>query len=182
MSEIASAAGAVRFGEQWLNQYQIGYGDFDDEDRSALREFSLLWSIFETQALLGDMRIEAMISYVDEFAKVAESAGKTLQVAPFIPHLTYFRNQFVDDKRSSTNELFDSLSFAKTEHRHLVSHALIKLNEETPELVKGLLIIVHSLRESLFRSLKWQRCSKKQRDDLYHASKVLMKATDLARP
>ncbi len=174
-------AGAVRFGEQWLNQYQIGYSDFDDEDRSALREFSLLWSIFETQAMLGDMRIEAMVSYIDEFAKVAESEGKPLQVAPFIPHLTYFRGQFVDDASSSTNDVFDSLSFQQSEHKDLVSHALIKLNDDTPELVKALLIIVHNLRESLFRSLKWQRCSKKQRDDLYHASKVLMKATDLAR-
>ncbi len=141
----------------------------------------MLWSIFETQALLGDMCIDAMVGYIDEFAKVAESEGKALQVAPFIPHLTYFRGQFVDDDHSSTNDVFASLSIEQSEHRELVSHALIKLNDETPELVKALLIIVHSLRESLFRSLKWQRCSKKQRDDLYHASKVLMKATDLAR-
>lgn len=171
---------AVRFGEQWLNQHQIGYVDFDDEDRSALREFSLLWSIFEMQTLLGDMRVETMTSYVDELAKVAESGGKTLQVAPFIPHLTYFRNQLIEINTSSPNDLFESLTFEQNEHRDLVSHALITLNDETPELVKALLIIVYSLRDSLFRGLKWQPCPKKQRDDLYHASKVLMKAVDLS--
>ncbi len=140
----------------------------------------MLWSVFEMQALMGDMRIEAMINYVDEFARLAESGSKTLQVAPFIPHLTYFRQQFVDEDHSTTNDLFDSLNFQQNGHKDLVSHALIKLNDDTPELIKALLIIVHSLRDNLFRGLKWQRCPKKQRDDLYHASKVLMKAVDLA--
>lgn len=182
MGDIASAAGADLFGERWLVQHQTGYVDFDDEDKSALREFSLLWSIFEMQAVLGDMRVEAMIGYVDEFANAAESSFKPLQVSPFIPHLTYFRNQLVDNDRSTTNDVFDSLNFQRNEHKDLVSHALIKLNDNTPELVKALLIIVHCLRDKLFRGLKWQRCPKKQRDDLYHASKVLMKAVDLARP
>ncbi|MEZ5934320.1 MAG: hypothetical protein R3F54_20750 [Alphaproteobacteria bacterium] len=164
-----------------MNQHQIGYAHLDEEDRAAIREFSLLWSVFELQALLGDGSVEAMIGYSDELAKLAEQEGHGLLVAPFIPHLTYFRRQFVDDRRSSTNELFDQINFARSEHRQLVSRALITLRDETPELVKALLIIVHRLRDSLFRGLKWQRCSKKQRDDLYHASKILMKATDLAR-
>lgn len=172
----------AQFGEQWLNQHQIGYADFDDEDRSALREFSLLWLIFEMQVLSGDVRVEAIVGYVDELAKVANMDGRTLQVAPFIPHLTYFRDQFVDDDYLMTNDLFDRLSFEQSRHRELVSHALIKLNDETPELVKALLIIVRNLRDSLFRGMKWQRCARKQRNDLYHASKVLMKAVDLARP
>jgi|GEM_PF-4116209 len=171
----------AQFGEQWLKQHQIGYADFDDEDRSAVREFSLIWSVFEFQALLGDGRVDAMIAYVDELAKIAESDDHALLVAPFIPHLTYFRSQFVDDERSTTNELFDKIKFERGEHKELVSHALITLRDETPELVKALLIIVHHLRDSLFRGLKWQRCNKKQRDDLYHASKVLMKATDIAQ-
>lgn len=181
VSAIAQAATTVRFGEQWLNQHQIGYADFDEEDRSAVREFSLIWSVFELQALLGDARVEAMIAYVDELARIAESDDHTLLVAPFIPHLTYFREQFVDDQRSTTNDAFKKLKFERSKHEALVSHALITLRDETPELVKALLIIVHSLRDSLFRGLKWQHCSQKRRDDLYHAAKVLMKATDIAR-
>ena len=182
MSAIAQAAATVRFGEQWLNQHQIGYADFDEDDRSAIREFSLIWSVFEFQALLGDARVEAVIAYVDELARIAESDDHALLVAPFIPHLTYFRSQFVDEERSSTNEVFEKIKFEQKEHKDLVSRALITLRDETPELVKALLIIVHSLRDTLFRGLKWQRCRKKQRDDLYHAAKILMKATDIASP
>jgi hypothetical protein len=178
---IDHAAKTFRFGEQWLSQHQIGYAGLDEEDRAAIREFALLWSVFELQALLGDGSVEAMIAYADELATLAETEGHALLVAPFIPHLTYFRSQFVDTSRSSTSALFDQIEFQRAEHKQLVSHALITLRDQTPELVKALLIIVHRLRGSLFRGLKWQRCSKKQRDDLYHASKILMKATDLAR-
>ena len=181
MSEIASAAQRVRFGEQWLNQHQVGYAELDDEDRSAIREFSLIWSVFEMQALLGDGRVDAMVNYVDELAKTVEEGSNALLVAPFIPHLTHFRGQFVDGERSATNEVFDRIRFQRAEHKDLVSHALVTLRDETPELVKALLIVVHCLRDSLFRGLKWRRCYKKQRDDLYHAAKILMKATDLAK-
>lgn len=179
---MASMAVSPRFGEQWLNQHQLGYVDLDGEDRTAMREFALLWSIFELQALFGDSRVEAMIGYVDEFANVAKTDCKKLLAAPFIPHLTYFREQFVDAERLSTNDLFESMQFQESDHKELVSHALIKLNDETPELIKALLIIVHRFRDGLFRGLKWYPCSKKQRDDLYHASKILMKAADISMP
>jgi len=168
-----------RFGEQWLNQHQVGYAALDGDDRTALREFALLWSVFESQTLFGDSRVESMIDYVDELTKADQ---KSLLTAPFIPHLTYFRDQFVDSKHSSTNELFETLKFNDNNLKELVSQALIKLNEETPELIKALLIIVHQLRNNLFRSLKWRPCNQKQRDQLYHASKILMKAVDISRP
>lgn len=180
MSNIPSAAKLVRFGEQWLKQHQVGYADLDEEDRSAIREFSLIWSVFEMQVLLGDARVDAMINYIDELVKTLDEDSKALLVAPFIPHLTYFRDQFVDTEQSSTNQVFDKIRFERIEHKELVSHVLIKLSHDTPELVKALFIIVHCLRDSLFRGLKWRRCSKKQRDDLYHAAKVLMKATDMS--
>jgi len=163
-----------------LKQHQVGYADLDDEDRVAIREFSLIWSVFEMQALLGNAGVAAMTNYIDELVKTIDQDSKALLVAPFIPHLTYFRDQLVDDERSVTNEGFDKIRFQRSEHKELVSHALVTLRDETPELVKALLIIVHCLRDNLFRGLKWRRCNKKQRDDLYHASKVLMKATDMA--
>lgn len=182
MRTIASAAQSARFGEQWLSQQQLGYADLDDEDRSAIREFALLWSIFEMQKLFGDGRIAAMIEYVDELAKFAEADQRKLLTAPFIPHLTHFRDQFIDTEHGTVNEAFEAMKFENAQQRRLVSHALIKLNDETPELIKALLIIVHHIRDSLFRGLKWHHCGKKQRDDLYHASKILMKATDISSP
>ena len=177
--EIATIAIAPRFGEQWLNQHQIGYANLDQDDRDAIREFALLWQIFEFQSLFGNDSVDALFDYVDEFAKEAEDESRVLLTAPFIPHLAYFRDQFVDAERSSTNAAFEKLNIQQSEHRGLVSHALIKLDDETPELVKALLIIVHRLRDSLFRGLKWHESDKKRRDDLYHASKVLMKAFDV---
>ncbi|MEM7042637.1 MAG: hypothetical protein AAF543_07485 [Pseudomonadota bacterium] len=163
-----------------MNQHQIGYAGLDRDDRTAIREFALLWSIFESQALFGDSRAEAMINYVDDVAKVAEVEDRRLLTAPFIPHLTYFRDQFIDADRTSTNDLFETLAFRDETHKALVRHALVKLNDETPELVKALLIIVHRLRDNLFRGLKWRKICEKQQDDLYHASKILMKAVDMS--
>lgn len=142
----------------------------------------MLWSIFEMQKLFGDGRIAAMISYVDELAKFAEADQRKLLTAPFIPHLAYFRDQFVDIEQGTVNEAFDAIKFESEQQKQLVSHALIKLNDETPELIKALLIIVHHIRDSLFRGLRWRHCGRKQRDDLYHASKILMKATDISTP
>lgn len=181
VSEIATAAIAPRFGEQWLNQHQTGYAGLDEDDRDTIREFTLLWTIFELQALFGDSRVAAMINYVDEFAKIAADESRKILTAPFIPHLAYFRDQFVDADRASTNAVFDSLNFREPAHKDLVSKILVKPSDETPELIKALLIIVDRLRDNLFRGLKWQRCNSKQRDDLYHASKVLMKAVDISK-
>ena len=176
-----SVTNPPRFGEQWLNQHQVGYVDLDEDDRTAIREFALLWSIFEVQALFGKSGVKAIVDYIDDLAKTAELEERKLLTAPFIPHLSYFREQYVSDDGASTNDLFRELRFENDNHTELVSHALIKLSDETPELTKALLIITHQLRSNLFRSMKWQRCSKKQRDDLYHASKTLMKAVDLSK-
>ena len=140
----------------------------------------MLWAIFESQTLLGDGRVDAMLNYVDEIARIAASEDRALLTAPFIPHLAYFRDQFVDREQGTTNGAFEAMTFVKEEHKNFTRHALIKLDEETPELVKALLIIVHRLRDRQFRSLKWQKTCTKQRDDLYQASKVLMKAIDMS--
>ena len=165
-----------------MNQYQGGYADFDEDDRVAIREFALLWSIFEAQALLGDGRVEAIIEFVDDFAKAARDDHRRLMTAPFIPHITYFREQFLTPNHASTNELFEALSFQDRRHQKMVSSVLLKLRDDTPELVKALLLIVDRLRDSVFRGLKWHHPDKKKRDDLYHASKILMKAVDSSRP
>jgi len=180
VNTIASAAKSARFGEQWLNQHQIGYGGLDEEDRAAIREFALLWSIFECQTLFGSGHVKAMEDYVDELVSAAEDGQRKLLTAPFIPHLTYFRDQFIDPKLASTNEVFIALKFQDKDQQQLVSHALIELNEETPELLRALLIIVIRIRDCLFSGLKWRECKGKQRDDLYHASKILMKAADMS--
>jgi hypothetical protein len=177
---IAIALKSPRFGEQWLNQHQLGYAGLDQDDRTAIREFALLWTIFESQALFGDGSTEAMIAYVDEIARIAEADQRALLTAPFIPHVAYFREQFVDAERSVTNGAFETLTFGNAEHKELVRQALVKLNEQTPELVKALLVIVQQLRFRLFQGLKWHRTCDKQRNDLYHASKILMKAVDMS--
>lgn len=169
-----------RFGEQWLSQHQLGYAGLDEDDRTAIREFALLWAIFESQALFGDGSINGMINYIDEIARIAEADQRVLLTAPFIPHVTYFRDNFVDCDRATTNGAFETLNFKDAGHKELVRHALVTLNEETPELVKALLIIVYQLRVRLFQGLKWHRTCDKQRDDLYHSSKVLMKAVDMS--
>ncbi len=170
-----------RFGEQWLTQHQTGYSDLTPDDRDAIREFALLWTVFEVQTLFGDGRISAIIAYVDEFAQAAEDESRKLLTAPFIPHIAYFRAQFIDPENGETNAIFNRLNFQDPEHKQLVSQALVRLSEETPELVKALLIIVHRLRDNLFKGLRWHHCKNRQRDDLYHASKVLMKAVDVSR-
>ncbi|MEM9440855.1 MAG: hypothetical protein AAGA73_10460 [Pseudomonadota bacterium] len=169
-----------RFGEQWLSQHQLGYVGLDDDDRTAIREFALLWGIFESQALFGDGTIDGMNNYIDEIARIAEADQRVLLTAPFIPHVAHFRDQYVDSERATTNGAFETLNFKDTGSKVLVRRALVTLNEETPELVKALLIIVYHLRRRLFQGLKWQRTCDKQRDDLYHASKVLMKAVDMS--
>lgn len=170
-----------RFAEQWLSFHQTGYADFDDEDRVALREFAVIWTIFESQALLGNSSVEAMLSYVDDFARIAEADERRLLTAPFIPHLSYFRELYVDEATSSTNAQFEGLQIQSESQKELVSSSLIRLREETPELIKALLIITHRLRHQLFLGLKSKRLDRKQRDDLYHASKVLMKAVDASK-
>lgn len=122
-----------------------------------------------------------MIAYVDEIARIAEEDQRALLTAPFIPHVAYFREQFVDAERSTTNSAFEELTFGSAAYKDLVRQALVMLNEQTPELVKALLIIVQQLRVRLFQGLKWQRTGDKQRDDLYHASKILMKAVDMSK-
>lgn len=180
VNAITRVGQSPRFGEQWLKQHQLGYAGLDQDDRTAIREFALLWVIFESQTLFGDGHVEAMINYVDDIARAAEVEDRKLLTAPFIPHLTYFRDRYVDTAQSSTNKAFESLTFRDEAHKAFTRHALVTLNEETPELVKALLIIVHQMKGRLFQSLKWSRSSEKRRDDLYHASKILMKAVDMS--
>ena len=173
--------GDPRFAEQWLGLYQGGYANLDDDDKIALREFAVVWNIFEIQALIGENSVDAITQFVDDFTEVAEADQRRLLTAPFVPHLTFYREQYIDVESSTTNGRFEELIFRSDHEKDIVTNALIKLNEQTPDLIKALLIIVYHFRAYLFRNLTSKTWNQKQRDNLYHASKVLMKAIDIAR-
>lgn len=159
--------------EDWLERTQPGYKDLSNVERSAVAQFSIVWSVFEAQALSTNASAEAIVRFVEKNAASFGSAE------PFGDALAYFRQRYVSN--GQTNHKFKRLRFRRNDRRELVEAVLLE-HEATPtEIVKALLIIVFRLRNNLFHGIKWANEMRGQQRNFDNAIAVLTRVLDSIR-
>ncbi|MEN8132225.1 MAG: hypothetical protein ABFS45_19015 [Pseudomonadota bacterium] len=73
----------------WLDENAPGFRELSTEERNAIMEFSLLWSLFEAKALNTQGNATAILA-----ASLRWAESDLLTVEMFEPALTYFRNRY----------------------------------------------------------------------------------------
>ena len=125
----------------WIN-YKYGT-NLTEEDLSEIRNFTLLWNIFDNTIFKNSFSIERLEQTI---------INRNLQLAPFQDVLVYFKDRYVID--GATNDRFDHLNFRRSDREDLVRNVLTGVNNVDHEKILALGIIVYRFRNNLFHGNK----------------------------
>jgi hypothetical protein len=154
---------------EWLEQTVWGFSDLPDEDRNAIFEFSLLWSLFEAKALNTRASAHAIHELVQK-----RMAQNGLNIHDFEPSLRYFRERYFVEGAATSH--FNDLHLRENDNPELVRQVLRGANDNPADSVAALLIVIYRLRNNLFHGLKWAYGIRNQRANFENANAALMTA------
>lgn len=157
---------------EWLHDNAPGFCELSGEERDAIMQFSLLWSLFEARALGAQGNAGSILRAAERWADKGLLTAQT-----FAPALSYFRNRYLADGAFTCH--FDQLHLRNNDRPELVKKVLQCEPADIAEVAAALLIIIYRLRNNLFHGIKWAYEIRGQYENFTHASAVLMQAIEL---
>lgn len=130
----------------WLNANIADAAYLDENALVALRNFTLMWNLFE--GLLCNTK--ATVSTFDRLVK--ELPSNSHQISSLNTAFAYYRQRYTHN--GCTNARFDQLHFRSNDKKEIVAATLLSENPTMQELGFALLVIIYRLRNNLFHGLK----------------------------
>jgi hypothetical protein len=128
----------------WLRLNVPGFDALSDDERAAIRDFAMLWSLFEGTVLGTRGSAKALISLVDEL----DSRG-AIDLAHLQPAVAHFRLRYYSN--GAFTAAFDQhLHFRRGDRRGAAEAFVSGASSDVPSVMKGLLVISFRLRNNLF--------------------------------
>lgn len=154
--------------QQWLYNNFDGYSDLEEAEVEAIRDFTLVWTIFE-QRLQGNNSTPSSLRDISKrnWQPVRENLNTLL---------AYFQRRYVNG--TSMDDRFKQLRFRKNDCEEEVRQALLGQDTDDSEIVFALLMIVRRLRNNLFHGYKAAYGFQDQKSNFEYASKLLMLIVD----
>ena len=156
----------------WLQNNAPGFRDLSGDERDAIMQFSLLWSLFEAKALKTHGNADSILAVAKQWANKG-----LLAVESFGPELVYFQNRYYADGDFTYH--FDQLRLRRADQPDLVKRVLKNEAADFAEVAAALLIIVYRFRNNLLHGVKWAYEIRGQFENFRHANAVLMQAIEL---
>jgi hypothetical protein len=158
----------------WLRLKVPGFDVLSEEERAAIRDFSMLWSLFEGTVLGADGNAQALVAVVNELEKRG-----VIDLAPLDPAIEHFRGRYYAN--STFTPAFDQHLHFRGNDRRKVAEAFVSgATNDAAEILKGLLIVIYRLRNNLFHGMKWAYRLEGQLDNFRYANEVLMATSNMA--
>jgi hypothetical protein len=152
---------------EWLELTVPGFRELPREDREAIFQFALLWSLFEAKALQTRASAHSILALVHERA-----AQNRLTAQAFEPSLLYFRERYFAN--GTATQHFAGLHLRANDNPGLVQQVLEGVNNNPADSVAALLIVIYRLRNNLFHGVKWAYGIQGQRANFENANAALM--------
>jgi hypothetical protein len=156
----------------WLERNARGFPERSEEERNAIMQFSLLWSLFEARTLETSGDADSILAVSRRWANKGLLTGET-----FKHELAYFRKRYRADKGFTYR--FNYLNLRRSDKRDLVERVLKGETADLAEVTAALLIIVYRLRNNFFHGVKWAYEIRDQLENFNHGNSVLMQAIEL---
>lgn len=164
---------------EWLRSKAPSFARLTADEQRAIADFSLLWSLFESQLLNTAASARTICDTVQEW----HDAG-TLDAVPFDPELTYFQQRYYSNSRFT--HYFDALLLRGHDREDLIRGVIDSNDNDPRHRMATVLLIVFRYRNNLFHGVKWQYELAGQLDNFVAANAVLMKVLEqhgtLAKP
>ncbi|MBL3571839.1 hypothetical protein [Rhodovulum visakhapatnamense] len=159
---------------RWLNRNFAGWSNLTAQEKRAIRDFPVLWSIFELRATgrngqRPDASPERICQAVDDLE--VEPTSEVFQRAKIYFSSRYFHagNPTVAYSHLQVNDAFQGR----------VRDALLDAGAGTGVVLIGLLLVVNRLRKNFLHGGKAAYAFADQLDNFRHANAVLMSAIPL---
>ncbi|TDQ67260.1 hypothetical protein ATL17_1269 [Maritalea mobilis] len=159
---------------RWLNQNFAGWKNLTAQEKRAIRDFPVLWSIFELRATgRNGQRPNASPPRI---CHAVEGLETDLNSVVFQQAKKYFSNRYFH--AGNPTYAFDQLRVQQCFLRR-VHAALLDEDANTTDVLIGLLLIVNRLRNNFLHGEKAAYAFADQLDNFRHANAVLMSAIPL---
>jgi len=145
----------------WINN-RFGT-NFTENDLNHIKDFSLLWNIFENIVCNNNCNITLLRTQLE---------NKTFNLSNFQANISYFQNRYVTN--NEINERFEHLNINNVELKELVKNVLLGNSKNVSEIVFALSIIVYRYRNNLFHGVKNIATINEQNDNFLNANQVLI--------
>jgi hypothetical protein len=156
----------------WLAGRKNGLAELTAQERSAVSEFSLLWTYFEATYLNENASARAIV----ELARAMEAA-KQIDLARLKEPVSYFQRRYAHNGEFTHH--FPYLNLRRNNQPGLVKNMLLGKVKEPSELLAAALIIVLRYRNNLFHGLKWAYGLRGQHDNFQTASSLLIAVAEM---
>ncbi|MES0135609.1 hypothetical protein NKJ88_11735 [Mesorhizobium sp. M0016] len=157
---------------KWLQANFAGYERLSRSEKTEIKDFPVLWSIFEMTATMKRAKPQTIIDAVDQIARPFRFDG------PFLAALDFYRDRFYRD--GETTPYFDGLSLCRIA-RPLVLPVLTGEATRKRQKLTALLLIINRLRNNFLHGEKAEYAFEGQLGNFRHANRTLMAAIPLWR-
>lgn len=158
-------------GIDWLQTQVAGFGALSGEERAAIIDFSLLWSLFEARILdthgSAQRICDAIQCWEDQ---------RNLNAGEYDDEFAYFQNRYFSEGQFTDH--FAHLNLRQNDCPDLVEGVLQGVRDSPVERVSAVFIIIWRYRNNLFHGPKWQYHLQGQEENFRNANSVLMKALE----
>lgn len=156
----------------WLEKKAPGFANLSGEEREAIMQFSLLWSLFESGALKTNGNAKAIVDLTAHWGNQGGLANDS-----FAQALAYFQNRYVENGGFTYH--FGHLHFRNGDRQELVERVLRGETDAPADIAAAVLIIVFRYRNNYLHGMKWAYEMKGQLGNFTTANAALMKALEL---
>ena len=156
----------------WLETTAPGFDQLTTEERNAIRDFAMLWSLYEGAVLNSSAHANSIIAAVNSI----QQRGR-LNIIPIRPAIEYFVARYFDG--NDLTHAYNMLLLRQNDRPDLVEKVVRKQCQNDAEMLSAVLIIVLRLRNNLFHGIKWSYGIKDQLQNFQNANHVLMAVMEM---
>jgi len=137
---------------KWIMDFFGNGVDLKTEGIDRVRNFSLLWNLFETYACNKRADINSISQAVDNINEREPITSELIS-----DHIDYFSNRYFN-KDGTPKEIFEGLKFRQGQNdqaaKQQVNNTLTRVQDKPVENLKSLLFILYRFRNNLFHGEK----------------------------
>lgn len=131
---------------EWINRFFQG-ASLNFEQLRPILCFSLIWNLFEAKACGRHANKNSIRRSVDS----ADESGR-LKIENYQKYLDFFRERYVEN--NTVDAAFDRLLMQDSDSKEVVRRSLLGESHDINNILFGLLLIAHRIRNNLFHGNK----------------------------
>ena len=157
---------------EWFKLNAPGYSSLRQEELEAIKDFSLLWSLFEAQLLNSQASANSIEAKVNSLNQT-----RPFDERDFSIYKTYFVDRYTEINQVNNN--FTNLHLRVNDKPDLIRDVLEGRVNSINNVVTAMLIIIYRYRNNFFHGVKLDYEFKGQQDNFQTANSLLMKMMDI---